>query len=128
MSLVDSPSLRRSEGPVKTSVLPEGAYVLQLASLGSHYAASSSAPLNKIYIYDKASLQPFGQLDGHGEATTAMRAVAKFHGTPQETLVSCGKDGLVKVWDERTSAVGLQSQSLRASVLNLAETQRRHEL
>lgn len=110
MSLVDAPTLSRSAHPARTAVLPSEAYVLALAQLSSHYAASSSAPTNKIYLYDKSDLAPSGQLAGHEGAITAMRSVPRFASTAAPTLVSSGKDGLVKVWDERSGSVGLQSQ------------------
>lgn len=110
MSLIDSPALIKSSNPVKTDFLPSDAYVLSLASLASHYAASSSAPLNAIHLYDKFNMKFAGQLAGHEDAITAMRAVPKLAGATREMLVSCGKDGLVKAWDERAGSVGLQSQ------------------
>ena len=118
MSLIDSERLTTVSRPVKTTKLPSDAYVLSLASLSSQYAASSSAPVNVIQLYDKTNFSPNGQLAGHGEAITGMRAVPKFAGNTRETLISCGKDALVKVWDERTGSVGLQSQSVRALVLS----------
>lgn len=110
MSLAESPSFTTTTRPVKSTSLPSEAYVLSLASVQSFYAASSSAPLNVIHIFDKANLRPVSQLVGHGEAISTMRSVPSFAGTSRETLVSCGKDGLVKVWDERSGAPAVQSE------------------
>lgn len=82
--------------------------MLALASVQSHYAASSSTPSNAIHLFDKSDLRPAGQFVGHNEAVASMRSVPKFAGTSRETLVSCGKDGLVKVWDERSGSEAVQ--------------------
>ncbi len=109
MSLTESPSLSKTATPIKSTVLPSDAYVLSLASLPSHYAASSSASANNIYLFDKFSLRPIGELAGHDRATTCMRSVPKV-GDSREVLLSCGRDALVKVWDERSCSVALQSE------------------
>ncbi|GJE84958.1 WD40 repeat-like protein [Phanerochaete sordida] len=114
MSLTESPEFTATSRPITSTALPSGAYVLSLAALQSSYAASSSAPSNTIYFYDKANLRPVAHVVGHGEAITTMRAVPHFAGTARETLVSSGKDGLVKVWDERTGAAAVQMQGLAA--------------
>ena len=84
--------------------------MLSLASLPSYYAAATSAPSNAIHIFDKANLQPVSQLAGHDEAISVMRSVPNFAGSLRETLVSCGKDGMVKVWDERTGSPAVTSK------------------
>ncbi|PSR71849.1 hypothetical protein PHLCEN_2v12350 [Hermanssonia centrifuga] len=113
MSLTESPSLSKTATPIKSTVLPSDAYVLSLASLPSHYAASSSASANNIYLFDKFSLRPIGELAGHDRATTCMRSVPKV-GDSREVLLSCGKDALVKVWDERSCSVALQMHASTA--------------
>lgn len=110
MSLVESSAFTSTARPIKTTSLPQEAYVLALASVQSHYAASASAPSNAIHIFDKSNLRPVSQLAGHGEAISAMRAVPAFAGASRETLISCGKDGLVKVWDERSGSAAVQSK------------------
>lgn len=113
MSLAESAALTTSSRPIKSTSLPSEAYVLSLASVNSFYAASSSAPLNAIHIFDKAQLRPVSQFAAHGDAVSSLRAVPAFAGTTRETLVSCGKDGLVKVWDERAGAPAVQSEHPR---------------
>ena len=110
MSLVESPAFATTSRPIKTTSLPAEAYVLSLAAVQSYYAASSSAPSNTIHFFDKSNLRPVAQVVGHGEAITTMRAVPNFAGTSRETLVSCGKDGLVKIWDERSGSAAVQSE------------------
>jgi WD repeat-containing protein 89 len=112
MSLVQSPAFASASRPIKSTSLPSEAYVLSLAPLHSYYAASASAPSNAIHIFDKANLRPVSHLAGHGEAISAMRSVPNFAGTSRETLISCGKDGLVKVWDERSGSPAAQSEQL----------------
>ena len=111
MSLAESPSFTTTSRPIKSVSLSSDAYVLTLASAHSHYAASSSAPLNAIHLYDKSDLRPVGQLAGHGEAISTMRSVPNFSGTSRETLISCGKDGMIKVWDERAGTAAVQCMS-----------------
>ena len=113
MSLVDAPSLVRSHKPIKTETLSSGAYVLSLAALSSVYAASSSAPVNAIHLFDRNSFQVTGQLPGHGEAITAMRSIRAYAGTARATLLTCGKDATVKLWDERSGSEGVQSKNHR---------------
>ena len=84
--------------------------MLSLAAVKSYYAASSSAPSNAIHFFDKSNLQSVGQVAGHDDTITTMRAVSNFAGTPHGTLVSCGKDGCVKIWDERAGSAAVQSE------------------
>lgn len=113
MVAVQSAELSTAARPIKTTSLPGDAYVLSLASAQAYYAASSSAPSNTIYLYDKSNLRPISQMAAHDEAITTMRAVPNFAGVSRETLVSSGKDGLVKVWDERTGSVAVQNVYVR---------------
>lgn len=110
MSLVDSPELTSYSTPIKTVSLPSEAYVLSLASLSSYYAASSSAPTNGIHLFDKSNLRPVAQLAGHDDAVTGLRRVPTVAGLSAEVLVSSGKDGVIRVWDERSGVAGLQSE------------------
>ncbi|KAI0316131.1 WD40 repeat-like protein [Amylostereum chailletii] len=115
MSLLQSVHLSESSAPRYASKLPSEAYVLSLAVLPAHYAALSSAPTNKIHLLDRATLQNASALDGHPGGTTSLRAVDGIGGTNQHVLVSSGKDGVVKIWDGRTNAPGLQLIQARES-------------
>ncbi|KXN83547.1 WD repeat-containing protein 89 [Leucoagaricus sp. SymC.cos] len=101
----ESPSLYEAAGPKISVALCHGdAYVLSLASLPTAYAASASSPSNKIDLLDKRSLRLIQTLPGHDVATTSIRAVNCVVGMPTRTLLSTGKDGSVKVWDDRTGS------------------------
>ena len=112
-SLGLSPTFAKSSKAVISTSIPGRAYVLSLAPLPSYIAASASAPSNAIYLFDKVDLKRVVHtLPGHTGGTTAIRTAGCFSGK-QETLVSCGKDGRVVAWDERTGAVGVQSTFAR---------------
>ncbi|KAI0080683.1 WD40 repeat-like protein [Panus rudis PR-1116 ss-1] len=108
MALVDSPAFTSAKSPLRSVTLPAEAYVLSLASINSHYAAASSAPLNTIHLFDKANLRKTHELQGHEVAISSLRTVSKIAGTNREALISCGKDGIIKVWDERSGSAALQ--------------------
>lgn len=110
MALVDSPSLTTSSRPLKTGSLPAEAYVLSLASLPSHYAAAASFPINTIHLFDKATLRKVLELPGHHNSLSCLKSVRNIGGSGREALLSCGKDGIVKVWDERSGSVALESK------------------
>ncbi|KAH9947312.1 WD40-repeat-containing domain protein [Amylocystis lapponica] len=113
MSLVESSSFRNITTPIRTTSLPSEAYVLSIASSPAHYAAATSSPNNAIHLFDKSRLQSVFTLSGHENAITNLRSVSNLAGMLQ-VLVSCGRDGLVKVWDERTQSAGLQMSALRS--------------
>jgi len=115
MSLTESPFFTDTSSPLKSASGAAGVYVLAIAALPSHYAASSSAPFNAIHLFDKTSFHSVHNLDGHAGGTTSLRAVDAVASSTRRALVSCGNDGTVKVWDERTGAAGIQSTSVRAS-------------
>ncbi|OBZ76122.1 hypothetical protein A0H81_03684 [Grifola frondosa] len=107
MSLLDNPSFKNISAPIRSASLPTEAYVLYLASLPSYYAAASSAPTNAIHLFDKSRLQVTQTLPGHESSITALRSVPNFANAASQVLVSCGKDGAVKAWDERAGVIGL---------------------
>lgn len=109
MSLLDSPSLSVTSTAIKSTQLPGDAYVLSLASLPSHYAAASTASTKNIHLFDKANLRKVQELPGHANIS-CMRSVRNVASSGREALVSCGRDGVVKVWDERSGSVALESK------------------
>src|SRR5882762_377571 len=109
LSLLESPTLIEQTGPLKTSRLPCDAYVLAIATAGSYYAASASAPSHKIYLFDRSSLRTSRSFEGHPGGTTSLRAVDSLAGVNQRVIISSGKDGVVRVWDDRTSAAAIES-------------------
>ncbi|KAI0269312.1 WD40 repeat-like protein [Gloeopeniophorella convolvens] len=108
MSLSSSSTLAEYSTPTTSSKLPADAYVLAIASCGVQYAASASAPSNKIHLFDRTSLRLTRSLDGHRGGTTSLRAVDALIGVTQRMLVSSGKDGIVRVWDDRTGAAAIE--------------------
>ncbi|KAF8632031.1 hypothetical protein AX17_004974 [Amanita inopinata Kibby_2008] len=93
--------------PLRSSSTSPKAYVLSLVSLPGQYASSVSAPENKIDILDKSTLKGVQTLPGHEVATTALRAVDGIGGGIKRSLISCGKDGKVILWDNRTNSYGI---------------------
>lgn len=115
----ESPSLYESPGPrISTALGRDDAYVLSLANLQAAYAASASSPSNAIDLLDKRSLRRIQTLPGHDIATTSIRAVNCVVNIPGRTLLSTGRDGSVKVWDERSG-----SHSIKRNLITLPNHQ-----
>ena len=118
--LVLSSTFARTNKRLSTTKLPDNAYVLSIASLQGHYAAASSVPSNAIHLYDKSDCKTIvHSLPGHVEGVTYMRTVDTFAGG-REVLLSCGKDGNVKAWDERSGTVATQSKSRNLQIPSCA--------
>ena len=110
MSLLESATLIEQTAPLKASNLPCDAYVLAIAAFGSYYAASASAPSHRIYLFDKTSLgTSHSSFEGHREGTTSLRGVDSVAGTNRRAIVSSGRDGVVRVWDDRTGTTAIES-------------------
>jgi WD repeat-containing protein 89 len=107
--LVESPYLQTYSSPLRSSSSSSQAYILSIACLPSHYAASASAPSNIIDIFDKSTLQGIQTLPGHSEATTSLHSVHNVAGISNMSLMSSGKDGSVKIWDERSNSHSIKS-------------------
>lgn len=95
---------------LSSTSLHESNYVLALASLPNYYVASASSPSNKITLFDKAGLRSVQILPGHEDATTYLRTIYALGGSTRSTLLSSGKDGCVRAWDERSGGVSIQSE------------------
>ncbi|KII96048.1 hypothetical protein PLICRDRAFT_170630 [Plicaturopsis crispa FD-325 SS-3] len=104
-SLATSPALQRTVHPTNTNYLESQSYILALADLPAHYAASASSPSDAIHLFDKSTLQSTATLPGHSGGITALRA-ASLNG--HKNLVSAGKDGTVKTWDARSGAAAVK--------------------
>ncbi len=109
MSLLESATLIEQNTPLRSSSLPCDAYVLAIAAFGSYYAVSASAPSHRIYLYDKTSLRTSHSFEGHREGTTSLRGVDSVAGTNSRVVVSSGRDGVVRVWDDRTGTTAIES-------------------
>ena len=110
MSLLESSTLVEQTTPLKSSRLPCNAYVLAIAAFGSYYAVSASAPSHRIYLFDKMSLGTSHSFEGHREGTTSLRGVDSVAGTNRRVIVSSGRDGVVRVWDDRTGTTAIESK------------------
>ncbi|KAJ4490235.1 WD40-repeat-containing domain protein [Lentinula aciculospora] len=132
--LLASPNLSTTSSPLRNntiSTIATGqAYILSLANLDGKYAAmssgSSSSSSSKntginenstcpIYLYSKYTLQREQTLPGHEISSTFMRSVNSIAGLGRPVLVSSGKDGSVRVWDERSGSPGIQMTDLSKS-------------
>jgi WD40 repeat protein len=109
MSLLEDRNLNNVSSPIRSTSLASNAYVLSLTSLSDCYAASASAPLNTIHLIDKSTTQHLQTLAGHTNGITTLRTVHRLGNSPGETLLSSGKDGVVKFWDTRSNSVVIQS-------------------
>jgi len=115
--MLESSSLYEAPGPHVSAFLGHGdAYVLSLANLRSAYAALASSPSHRIDLLDKGSLRRIQTLPGHDLATTSIRVVESLAGFPNGALLSSGRDGLVKVWDDRSG-----SQAVRCMCSSIRE-------
>ena len=110
MFLLESATLVEQTTPLRSSNLPCDAYLLAIAASGSYYAASASAPSHRIYLFDKASLRTSHSFEGHQGGTTSLRGVDSVAGTNRRVVVSSGRDGVVRVWDDRTGATAIESK------------------
>ena len=73
-------------------------YVLHLASSGGALIAAGKSSTNYLHIIEKATFQlvtSLGGRDAHSDTICDVEALDKF------TAASCGRDGLVKIWDSR---------------------------
>ncbi|KAF8897155.1 WD40 repeat-like protein [Infundibulicybe gibba] len=108
-TLRESPLFSQISSPLASaSSSSSDAYILFLASLPDHYAAAVSAPTNIIDLFDKSTLQGIQTLPGHNNATTSLKSVVGILGHPGPSLISSGRDGCVKLWDQRSNTHGIQ--------------------
>uniref|UniRef100_A0A8H7XZ04 WD40 repeat-like protein n=1 Tax=Psilocybe cubensis TaxID=181762 RepID=A0A8H7XZ04_PSICU len=111
--LLQSPQLTEKNTPRSTTrTSTSSGYILGLTSLSSFYAASASAPFNVIDIIDKSTLKHVQTLSGHEVGTTSVHTTLNMAGFAKEYLVSSGKDGSVKVWDERSNSHSIKMTNL----------------
>jgi WD40 repeat protein len=94
-------------------------YALEITRTASHYVASASAPKNTIHLFDRSSFAPVRALAGHEGGTSALAVISASSSSVAggHALFNCGKDARVKVWDERTGTVGLESMCLLSYTL-----------
>ncbi|KAF8966452.1 WD40-repeat-containing domain protein [Flammula alnicola] len=110
--LLQSPQLQEEKLPRRSAKSSSDCYILSIAALPAFYAASTSAPSNVIDIFDKTTLQGVQTLPGHEVATTSLRAVDGLGGVVQKCLISSGKDGSIKAWDDRSNSHSIKMTDL----------------
>jgi len=107
--MLESSSLYEAPGPHISAFLDHGdAYVLSLANLPSAYVALASSPSHRINLLDKRSLRRIQTLPGHDIATTSIRVVESLAGFRDGALLSSGRDGSIKVWDDRSGSQAMR--------------------
>ncbi|PPQ73505.1 hypothetical protein CVT24_007651 [Panaeolus cyanescens] len=92
-------SLRSWKPPASVAEAP---YILSIANLASHYITSTSATSNNLDIFDKSTLQKIQTLQGHNGGITSAHSIDSVGGVVRNCIASSGRDGSVKVWDERS--------------------------
>jgi WD repeat-containing protein 89 len=107
--LLESPRLQEEEIP-HLSESSSGSYVLSITSLPSHYAAATSAPANAIDLFDKTTLKGVQTLPGHEFGITSLHGVDNVAGMSNECLLSSGRDGSIKIWDNRSNSHSIKSE------------------
>ena len=108
--LLESPRLQEEEVPHLSTNSSSGSYVLSITSLPSHYAAANSSPANVIDLFDKVTLKCVQTLPGHELAITSMHSVDNIAGVSSECLISSGRDGRIKIWDNRSNSQSINSE------------------
>lgn len=108
--LLESPQLQEEDVPHLSTNASSGSYVLSITSLLSHYAVATSTPANVIDLFDKTTLKCVQTLPGHEFATTSLHCVGNLAGVSNEYLISSGKDGCVKIWDNRSNSHCIKSE------------------
>jgi WD40 repeat protein len=111
--LLESPQLQAEHSPRRSAKSSsELEYILSIASLPNFYAVSVSSPANVIDIFDRTTLQGVQTLPGHESATTSLHTAKNLGGVVQKCLISSGRDGSVKAWDDRSNSHSIKSAHL----------------
>ncbi|KAF9040683.1 WD40-repeat-containing domain protein [Panaeolus papilionaceus] len=92
--------------------IAEPPYIMTIANLASHYVTSTSATSNNLDIFDKSTLRKIQTLQGHNGGITSAHAVDNVGGVVRNCIVSSGRDGSVKVWDERSGSHSIKMTNL----------------
>lgn len=109
--LLESPTLQEEKSPRRTAQSStETGYILSITPLPTFYAVSTSTPFNVIDIFDKGTLKGVQTLPGHEGGITSLQTAQNLGGVVKDCLISSGKDGSVKVWDERTNSHSIKSE------------------
>ena len=118
--LLQSPQLQEENVPRLSANSSSGSYVLSVTSLPSYYAAAASAPANVIDLFDKTTLKGVQTLPGHEIATTSLHTANNIAGINSKCLISSGKDGSVKIWDDRSNSHSIKSEHLFHMMLTMS--------
>ena len=102
-----------SSRPLVSISLPQNAYVIALAPAQDCYAAAASLPTSSIHLLDKTAPSTLlRSLPGHQGGISALISAQTFGNASLASLVSCGRDGQVISWDERSGEAAIQSEHL----------------
>lgn len=121
IGLTLSQSFTKTSLPSASTPSLTDSYILHIATLNNSYATSLSAPSNSIAIFDKSRLYPQATFKAHSDAITLIRSSSLLYdgasSSGGSTLLSSGKDGFIKVWDERRGSESvLKCQSVSFSL------------
>ncbi|KAL1665656.1 WD40-repeat-containing domain protein [Schizophyllum commune] len=113
--LEESPALQHIPRPECSASIASEAYIMSITALPSRYAIAPSAPSTSIDVLDSASLRFVQSFPGHEGGVSALRTIRSVAGLTRPALVSSGRDGSVKVWDERSNAHSIKMTDLGKS-------------
>ena len=120
--LLESPQLQEEEVPHLSANSSSGSYVLSITSLPSYYCASTSAPANVIDLFDKTTLKCVQTIPGHELAITSLHSVDNVAGSLDRCLISSGRDGSIKIWDNRSNSHSIKSECLSYGNYELSDS------
>ncbi|KAL1741948.1 WD40-repeat-containing domain protein [Schizophyllum fasciatum] len=118
--LEESPTLQHIARPECSAWIASEAYIMSIAQLPSRYAIAPSTPCTSIDILDSASLRIVQSFPGHDGGVSALSTIHSVAGLTRPSLVSSGRDGSVKVWDERSNSHSIKMTDLGKSRAILA--------
>ncbi len=106
-----SSNFTNSERPLSTKVI-NNSYVLSIVPLKSHYAIVTSAgATDAIHLLDKTDGKTITSTLAVGDVKISGIRTVENLANNKDVLLSCGNNGSVMAWDERTGSVSIESKS-----------------